>query len=98
MENEIEVLNTAANEYLESLGDLMFTAPDILEAFKEGANFLHSLNRDFIIKVKAVLEYCEPEIDKVWAAKTASILLGCDFKYSKYHIKMFFDFCEKEGI
>lgn len=40
-------------------------------------------------RVKEVLLYCEPHLHKMWAAKIASILLGCDFKDIEQHLAAF---------
>lgn len=53
---------------------------------------------DMILKRHMVLTYCEPHLDKMWAAKIVGILLGCDFRDSKDHLEMYFHWAEQEGI
>lgn len=65
----------------------------------EGGNIeresLYAEIEDFEIKRKAVLEYCYDNLAKMWAAKVAGILLGCDFRDAKEHSDIYF---ENEGI
>lgn len=42
------------------------------------------------LRSEEVLNYCKPHTDKMWAAKTISILLGCDFRDAKQTIETFF--------
>lgn len=42
-------------------------------------------------KVLAVLDYCEPHLDKMWAAAIVGILLNCDFRNAKEHLKAWKD-------
>lgn len=53
---------------------------------------------DLIVKTKAVVEYCEPNLDKMWAARVVGILLGCDFRDAKDHLEGFYNYCEEKGI
>jgi hypothetical protein len=53
---------------------------------------------DSLTKTKAVVEYCYDHLDKMWAAKVTSILLGCDFRDAKEHADEFFKWCEEEGV
>lgn len=46
---------------------------------------------DFEIKRKAVIDYCYDHLDKMWAARVVSILLGCDFRDAKEMADIYFD-------
>jgi hypothetical protein len=70
----------------------------LLEELSGSINSLELSRRDLIIKHKAVIEYCEPHLDQMWAARIVGILLGCDFGDAKENLKYFFEFCENEGI
>lgn len=39
--------------------------------------------QDFEVKIKAVIQYCEPHLDNMWAARIVGTLLGCDFRDAK---------------
>lgn len=54
--------------------------------------------QDDLIKKKAVLDFCYGHLDKMWAAKVAGFLLGCDFRDAKEHSDLFFEKCEELGI
>jgi hypothetical protein len=54
-------------------------------------------HEDSKIKRHAVIEYCYDHLDKMWAAKVVSILLGCDFRNAKEHADLFFEHEEYEG-
>lgn len=43
---------------------------------------------DYIDRRREVLEYCYDHLDKMWAAKVASILLDCDFRDAKTYAKL----------
>jgi hypothetical protein len=43
---------------------------------------------DYIDRHREVLEYCYDHLDKMWAAKVASILLDCDFRDAKTYAKL----------
>lgn len=43
---------------------------------------------DYMDRRREVLEYCYDHLDKMWAAKVASILLDCDFRDAKTYAKL----------
>lgn len=53
---------------------------------------------DMILKRHVVLKYCEPHLDKMWAASIVGTLLGCDFRDSKDHLEKYFHWAEQKGI
>lgn len=59
---------------------------------------LESDNNDHLIKVKAIIEYCEPHLEQMWAARVIGILLGCDFRDVKDHIESFYEYIEEIGL
>lgn len=54
--------------------------------------------RDHLMKTKAVIEYCEPHMDQMWASRVVGILLGCGFRDAKDNLKSFYEYCEERGI
>jgi len=38
-----------------------------------------------------ILLYCQPHLDKMWAAKITSIILNCDFRECKEYIKIYLE-------
>lgn len=53
---------------------------------------------DNLLKIKNVIEYCEPHLEQMWAARVVGILLGCDFRDCKEHLDDFYDKCEELGL
>lgn len=60
---------------------------ELYSGFIDGADELEY--EDLYLKIKEVLDYCEPHLEQMWAAKVSSILLSCDFRDAKQHKKKY---------
>jgi hypothetical protein len=76
-----------------ALGEAIMT--DTLR-YEEAADVTN--DKDYQLKKKAIVDYCYPYLDKMWASHIVGIILICDFRDAKQYANKFFDYCKENGI
>lgn len=103
---EIKFYSTSSQEariaeleaHIEATKTKLTSQIDNVQFFHGKVEKLEQVNKDDMIKTKAVIDYCYNHLEQMWAARVVSLLLGCDFRDAKLHADKFNEVCEENGL